>query len=215
MKKMWSALPVILLAALMYGSGDGSPELSTVKVDQQETSFGDLTADALCKAANVTISLVAAVTFKQGSIPASDLTPEQITSLLQAPEETWAVSKLTGAQIRAALERSLSRLPLPNTAFLQVSGLKVRYNPQAPRGARITSLTITKGTKGLVNDAQQYQVAMPLALAKGGSGYFQIFDEDNIVRRGTPGLAQVIVDYLSTPQTTKYTGQDRIKATTP
>lgn len=215
MKKVWSTFPIILVAALIYGSGDSPPELSTVKVTQQETSFGDLTADALCKAANVTIGLVPAVAFKEGTISTSELTAEQIASLLQAPEETWAVSQLTGAQIRAALERSLSRLPRPNTAFLQVSGLKVVYNPQAPRGARITSLTTTKGTKGPVDDTKEYQVAMPLSLAKGGSGYFQIFDEDDIVRRGTTGLAPVIIDYLSTPVTINYTGKGRIVAATP
>lgn len=210
MKKMWSALPAVLLAALMFGGGDGPEELSTVKVDRQETNFGDLTADALGHAAKVKVGLVAAVTFKQGTVPASNLTTEQIGSLLRSPEETWAVSRLKGAQIRAALERSLSRMPLPNTAFLQVSGLKVVYNPQAARGGRITSLVTTKDPKGPVDDAKEYQVVMPLSLAKGGSGYFQIFDESSITRRSTQGLSQAIVAYLDTKPKTKYTGKGRL-----
>ena len=213
MKKVYNALPIVFLAALIVGSGNGPAELTTVKVDRQETNFGDLTADALCKAAGVKIGLAPAVAFKQGTIPVADLTAEQIATLLQTPEETWAVSKLTGAQIRAALERSLGRLPRPNTAFLQVAGLKVVYNPAAPRGARITSLTTTKEPKGPVVDAQEYQVAMPLSLAKGGSGYFQVFDEHNILRRGTQGLSEVIVTYVASGSKTKYTGKGRLLAT--
>ena len=208
MKSIWSVWPVILFVGLLTGSEDGVRELSTVKVDQQETSFGDVAADAVSKAAKVRIALLAAVTFKQGTMPAADPIAQQIASLLQTPGETWAVSRLTGAQIRAALERSLSRLPLPNTAFLQVAGLKVRYDPQAPRGSRITSLATEDGA---VNDAQEYEVAMPLSLAKGGTGYFQIFDENNIVRRASKGLAEVIADYLRTAKTESYTGKGRIE----
>ncbi len=211
MKSMWNVLPIILFVGLLTGSEENITELSTVKVAQQETSFGDVAADALGRAAKVNIALVPAVAFKQGTIPAAGPTAEQIASLLQTPEESWAVSRLTGAQLRAALERSLSRLPLPNTAFLQVAGLKVRYDPQAQRGSRITSL-MTKDRA--VNDAQNYEVVMPLSLAKGRSGYFQIFDEDNIVRQGNTGLAQVIVDYLRTTATKKYTGKGRIEVGT-
>lgn len=214
MKKMYNILPVLALIALIYGSGTDPAELSTVKADQQETNFGDLTADALAHVARLKISLVAAVSFKPGAIAADNLTSEQIAGLLHKPEEGWAVSKLTGAQLRATLERGLSRLPLPSTAFLQVSGLKVRYNPQAPRGSRIIALTTTKGTKGPVDDTKEYQVVMPLSLAKGGSGYFQIFDQDNILRRGSDGLSQVITTYLSTQENIEYTGQNRIMAIT-
>ncbi len=211
MKSMWNVLPIILFVGLLTASEEKITELSTAKVAQQETSFGDVAADALCRAAKVHIALVPAVAFKPGTIPAADATTEQIASLLQTPEESWAVSRLTGAQLRAALERSLSRLPLPNTAFLQVAGLKVRYDPQAQRGSRITSL-VTKDRA--VNDAQNYEVVMPLSLAKGRSGYFQIFDEDNIVRPGNTGLAQVIVDYLTTADIQKYARKERIKVGT-
>ncbi len=214
MKKAFNILPVLALAALIYGSGTDPAELSTVKANQQETNFGDLTADALCHAAKVKIGLVAAVSFKPGTVSADNLTSEQVASLLQKPEEHWAVSKLTGAQLRAAVERGLSRLPLPSTAFLQVAGLKVQYNPGAPRGSRITALTTTKGTKAPVDATQEYQVVMPLSLAKGGSGYFRIFDQDAIIRRGSDGISQVITTYLSSGAKIKYTGKDRIVAVT-
>ena len=181
--------------------------LSTQNATRAETSFGDLTADALCSAARCTVGLVAAVAFKPGTIPADNPTAQQIASLLQTPDEKWAVSKLTGAQIRAALERSLSRLPLPSSAFLQVSGLKVKYDPQAPRNHRITSLQTNTGP---LEVNKKYQVVMPLFLAKGGSGYFQIFDKDDIVRQGNTGLATVIKTFVDSKDKLNYTGQGRI-----
>ena len=84
------------------------------------------------------------------------------------------------------------------------------YDPAAPRGTRITSLTTTKDTKEPVDDSKQYQVAMPLSLAKGGSGYFQIFDESSMVRRGVQGLREVIVTYVETRPEVKYTGKGRL-----
>ncbi len=194
-------------AALVHSVAAATDELSTINANKQETSFGDLTADALCSAANTTIALVGAVSFKSGTIPANKPTEQQVAGLLQTPDETWAVSKLTGAKIRAALERSLSRLPLPNSAFLQVSGLKVKYDPEAPRNRRITSLSTNTAA---LQDDKQYQVVMPLFLAKGGSGYFQIFDEDNIVRRGDIALATVINNFVASKDQLNYTGQGRI-----
>ncbi len=211
MKKLAIIVVVVALTAsaatLVYTLALAADELSTVNADKREVSFGDLTTDALCSASNTTIALVGAVSFKSGSIPANKPTPQQIASLLQTPDETWAVSKLTGAQIRAALERSLCRVPLPNTAFLQVSGLKVKYDPEAPRNRRITSLALNTGA---FEDDKAYQVVMPLFLAKGGSGYFQIFDEGNIVRRGSTGLAAVIKSFVDSKDELNYTGQGRI-----
>jgi 2',3'-cyclic-nucleotide 2'-phosphodiesterase (5'-nucleotidase family) len=96
---------------------------------------------------------------------------------------------------------------LPNTAFLQVSGLTVVYDPTKPRDRRLISLT---SPQGAIQPEEQYEVVMPLFLAQGGSGYFQIFDKDNIVRRGTTGLADAIFQYLQANPDRNYTGQGRI-----
>lgn len=195
------------IVGVLYGFAADGGQLSTANWDRQETSFGDLTADSLCASVNTTISLVAAVSFKPGAIPAQNPTQEQIASLLQNPEETWAVSRLTGAQIRQALERSLSRLPLPNTAFLQVSGLTVVYDAEKPRGQRIVSL---KGSTGPIQPDQHYEVVMPVLLAQGGSGYFQTFGKDDLIRQGSEGLADVIYAYRQAHPDQVYTGQGRL-----
>ena len=135
-----------MLAAALWHAAAQNGELSTLRCGQQEVTFGDLTTDALCADANAVIGLAPAVTFKPGTIPAAGATPGQVAGLLQTPDKPWAVSRLTGAQIAKALERSLSLAPQPNTtAFLQVSGLTVIYDPNKPRDHRIVSLTSAQG----------------------------------------------------------------------
>ena len=201
-------MAVLALLAPMGGTFGENGELSTERSGRQETTFGDLTADALCADADAVLGLAAAVSFKTGAIPAAGATREQVASLLQTPEESWAVSRLTGAQIRKALERSLSRAPLPNAnAFLQVSGMTVVYDPTQPRDERIISLTTAQGP---IEPEQQYEVVMPLALAKGGSGYFQVFGKDDIIRHGTTAMADAVLQYRQADPEKEYTGQGRI-----
>lgn len=203
-------LLLYLMALLLLGSLPGAAaadQLTTVGCDRQEVSFGDLTADALCADSGATLAFVAAVSFKAGSIPASGATADQVASLLQTPAESWAVSALTGAQIRASLERSLSRLPLPSVAFLQISGLTVTYDASQPRDHRVVSV---RSAKGPILAEQKYEVVMPLSLAQGGSGYFQIFDKNSIVRQGTRGLGALVYAFLEAHPDREYTGQGRL-----
>jgi 5'-nucleotidase / UDP-sugar diphosphatase len=203
-----------LMAILLAGSlssAFAADQLSTAGCDKQEVSFGDLTADALCANSGATMAFVPALSFKSGSVPAVGATQAQVASLLQVPEESWAVCSLTGAQIRQSLERSLNRLPLPSVAFLQLSGLTVTYDASKPRDHRVVSV---RSPKGPVLAEQKYEVVMPLSLAQGASGYFLIFDKDSIVRQGTTGLGALIYAFLQANPDREYTGQGRLVPTT-
>ncbi len=211
-KHLVGALAVVIAAALSATpavAGETTGELTSADAQKQETTFGDLTADALCEAAGTTIALVPAVSFKSGTIPAGPVTGDNVKALLNKPSEVWAVVKLTGVQLQQALERSVSRAPMPNAGFLQVSGITLTYDPKAPREARIISLSVSEAE---VEPDAKYEVAMPLSLAKGGSGYFQIFGEKDVVRTGPAeaGMAAVIVEYVDKKETVSYTGQGRI-----
>ena len=204
---MLIVVTLVPLSATLLVAGETSTPLTSANAQKQETTFGDLTADALCKAAGTTIALVPAVSFKSGTIPPGPVTKNKVKGLLTKPSEVWAVSRLSGAQLRRALERSVSRAPMPNAGFLQVSGISLTYNPKAPRDERIISL-LASGSE--VEPDAQYKVAMPLSLAKGGSGYFQIFEEGQIVTTGSDEMADLIVAYVDKKATVSYTGQGRI-----
>jgi len=99
-------LATALVVSIIYGVNGATAQLSTVDVKLRETSFGDLATDALCDAANTTISLMAARDFKHGVIE-GEITEAKIRSLLAVPDDVWVVSRFAdkaglGAQPRDA-----------------------------------------------------------------------------------------------------------------
>lgn len=200
-------MAIALLAGPVLADGTTTTELTSANAQREETSFGDLTADALVRAADTTIALVPAVSFKSGTIPPGPVTNDAVRELLTNPDETWAVVTLTGVELQQTLERGVSRAPQPHSGFLQMSGVRLTYDPSRPRNSRIVSLTISGAE---VQPDRQYEVAMPLSLAKGGSGYFIIFGENDITRSGSSEMSDLIVDYVDAEETVSYTGQGRI-----
>ncbi|MCH8979754.1 MAG: 5'-nucleotidase C-terminal domain-containing protein [Armatimonadetes bacterium] len=102
-----------------------------------------------------------------------------LSKLFKYPWDTIVVSQLTGAQLRAALSRSISLYPSPNNGFLQLSGVEVTFKKSAPADERIVSVTIDGQA---LDDDAKYDVAMPIRLARGGYGYLKIWDKKSIKR---------------------------------
>lgn len=200
---------VLVLPRPVLAQGQTATPLNTAICDCQESSFGDLTADAIRAAGNADIGFVAAISFRGGTMAPGPIITDRVAALLANPNELWAVSRLTGAQIRGALEHAVRTAPLPNNSFLQVSGLAVDYSASAPRDQRVRSVRVGMGQ---LSDTATYTVAMPLSLAKGGSGFFKFFAKEAIASQGTTGLAQAIVDYAGRQGTVSYTGVGRINA---
>jgi len=218
------SLLLVILSLLTLGTVVVADTLATGPISSQdagkkEIGFGDLLADALRSAANADIALVAAVSCKPGTIPAGPVTEAQLAAMLQNPGEVWAVSKLTGAQVQAAMEKSLSRLPGTNNGFLQVAGIKVTFDPDGPRNSRVKSITVrtvtAPGSETYVplDPGKQYRVAMPLSLAKGGSGYFTIFDASKIEGDpSTQSLLQALTGFAFGKASITYPGTGRLIA---
>ncbi len=206
------ALCIALTLAVCAASADtiANGPISSENAGKQETGFGDMVADALLDASGADIALVAAVSLKPGAIPAGPITGEQVSSLLQNPEEVWTVSKLTGAQVIAALENSLSRLPGTSSGFLQVAGITVTYSADGPRNGRVQSVSVGSAP---LDEQKTYRVAMPLSLAKGGSGYFVVFSASMI--EGDPSTQSVLdaaTSMLSRVRSVTYDGKGRLIA---
>jgi 2',3'-cyclic-nucleotide 2'-phosphodiesterase (5'-nucleotidase family) len=104
---------------------------------------------------------------------------DNLASWLQYPTDELAVVDLKGSQIRAALERSVSLYPSTSTGFLQLSGIDATFSKTAPVDKRIVAVTIG-GSK--LEDGRTYAVAMPVSLARGGYGYFKIWEKSQITR---------------------------------
>jgi 2',3'-cyclic-nucleotide 2'-phosphodiesterase (5'-nucleotidase family) len=114
-----------------------------------------------------------------GLINIATFDKDNLASILTYPTEKIVVVKLTGAQIKQALERSVSLFPQPNPSFLQLSGFSATFKKSAATGSRI--LTVKAGDDP-IDPAHTYMVAMPASLGGGTLGYFKIWDKSNIVK---------------------------------
>jgi len=188
----------LLLAALAVArpAASGPPAFDNSSARTEETSFGDLLADAVREAAKADIGLVSAgaTHLTTATIEGGDTEP--LTDLLVCPEEKIAALSLTGQQVLLALERGLSALPTPSNGFLQVSGVRVTFAVGAPVGARVKTATVLQTGKPIDPQAK-YRVATQLSLAKGGQGYFMVFGRDAVVETIDIGVKEALEEYAS------------------
>ena len=160
----------ILLASFLIGL---SAFALSQAADVGGNSAAQDAADVLKQAAGSDAAFIPAGLVKQS------FEKDNLASLLEYPTEEVVVVGLTGAQIRAALELSVSLFPQPNKSFLQLSGLEVAFNRAAPSNKRIVTVTANGAA---LDNAKTYTVAMPSSLAKGGLGYFKIWEKSQIQR---------------------------------
>jgi 2',3'-cyclic-nucleotide 2'-phosphodiesterase (5'-nucleotidase family) len=161
------ALDVTLLKPL----GKTKVPLDTRKhlVRSEETAFGDYVADAMRE------RLGADVAFMNGGGIRGDRTykgGDTITSkdvVGELPFGNKAVLlEVSGADLQASIERGLSGLPEHEGRFLQVSGLSFTYDPKAPVGSRVRSITVAGAP---LDPAKRYRLATNDYLAAGGDGF--------------------------------------------
>lgn len=149
------------------------PVLTLGQEGPKAGSFGpaQAMADVIRSVTGTDIALIPAMMVK------SESSSTNLARLVNYPGDFLSVSELTGSQIRAALNRSLSLYPSPNNGFLQVSGIEVTFNPAASSGSRVVSVLVG-GAK--LDDEKVYAVGMPISLAKGNYGYLNIWDKKAI-----------------------------------
>lgn len=142
------------------------------------------------------------VAFITSGVIKTNYSGTDLAEALDFPEDEIVVSSLRGSQIQEALERSVALFPQNNSAFLQVSGLTVTFDPARPSGSRITSVEVN-GSR--LDPSRIYSVAMPNSLAIGGSGYFKIWDKGAISRRLGQTIESVVKGKSPSATSPRYT----------
>jgi 2',3'-cyclic-nucleotide 2'-phosphodiesterase (5'-nucleotidase family) len=153
-------------------------DLDGAHVRQRETNLGNLVADIMR-----TVSGADATIINGGGIRTSiGKGPVLVKDVYGAfPFDNYIVAfRLTGQQIRDALEHGVSGVERGEGRFPQVSGLAFRYAPSAPPGARVKEIRV--GAEP-VETAREYTVATNDFLAAGGDGY-KAFGEAMAASRG-------------------------------
>lgn len=151
-------------------------DASTESVRANETRLGNLIADGmLWKAKQYDSKAVIAMQNGGGiraPIDAGAITLGDVLTTLPFGN-TLATMKLTGAEIKEALEHSVSLAPLENGGFLHISGMKFSFDSSKAAGERVTLMQVknTDGTFTDINLATEYVIATNAFTAKGGDGF--------------------------------------------
>lgn len=129
----------------------------------------------------------------RASIEAGDITVGDVQNVL--PFGNYIVTvKLTGAQLKEAVENGLpgrtggSLEPIGKMA--QVAGLEVTYNPDAPEGSRI--VTITHNGEA-IDDSATYLVATNDFMQSGGDGYTSLTQP---IENEFSALDEAVIHYI-------------------
>jgi len=153
-------------AALGGVVGETLVDLDRDHVCQRETNLGDLVADVLREAAGADLALINGGSIRAG-IPRGKVRLKDLYDAL--PFDNYPVAvRLSGSEVREALEHGVSALEENSGRFPQVSGLTFTYSPAAAPGARVRDVTV-RGRP--LNPDGQYVVATNDFVAAGGDGY--------------------------------------------
>jgi 2',3'-cyclic-nucleotide 2'-phosphodiesterase (5'-nucleotidase family) len=146
--------------------GEAAVDLDAEQARIQETALGNLVTDILKEKTGADAALINGGTLRAG-IPRGPVTRKQIYTAL--PFDNYLVAfRLTGAQVRRALEHGVAGLPERQGRFPQVAGLRFTYRASAPPGQRIMEVEV--GGRPL-DAAKVYVLATHDFLAAGGDGY--------------------------------------------
>jgi 5'-nucleotidase / UDP-sugar diphosphatase len=149
---------------------------SDISVRANELPIGNLITDGMLDKArdfNPNVSMA----FQNGggiraSIDQGEITYGEVLTTLPFGN-TLATMKLTGAEIKQALEHSVSLAPAENGGFLHVSGMKFTYDSTKAAGSRVETMEVKNadGTFTAIDPAQEYVIATNAFTAKGGDGF--------------------------------------------
>jgi 2',3'-cyclic-nucleotide 2'-phosphodiesterase (5'-nucleotidase family) len=130
-------------------------------------------------------------------IPPGPLTRRDVRALLPF-DNTVVLLEVSGAGLRAALERSVGALPGLFGGYLHTAGLEVQVDPARPAGSRVGAIAV--GGQPLTAD-RLVRVALPDFLARGGDGY-AMFARARVLRdrESGPGMVEAVLEALARGQ---------------
>ncbi len=166
---------------------------------KNECVTGSLTADAFLafgRKYGADIALINSGSIRagmhRGNISRADL-------LSQHPfPDGVCVAKLSGRDIRAALEHGLSADTVEKPQLLQTSGLRYLFELSQPAGKRLKTVEVKSNTEHWVplSDEKHYTAVMPGYLCTGGDGFSMLVTPVPINAGDRPDALHIFESYL-------------------
>lgn len=146
--------------------GVAEVDLDGENVRKKETNLGNFIADIMKEVSNADATIINGGGIRT-SIKKGEIKVKHVYSVL--PFDNYIVAvRLTGDQIRNALEYGVSSVESGEGRFPQVSGIFFQYRPAEPAGNRIKDIYIAGK---LLEAGREYIIATNDFLAAGGDGY--------------------------------------------
>lgn len=177
----------------------------------REAAIGTLIADAMRAATGADVALTNGGGIRGDRTYAAGSTLTRGDVLAELPfGNVVEVVRLTGAQLRAALEHGVSAVEQGAGRFPQVSGLRLTYDPAAQPGARVGAVTVGQAP---LDPAATYTVAVNDYIGRGGDGYAVLVRAPRTVSaEGGRLLSTVVMDALAAAGTVAPATDGRITA---
>ncbi|QIE45113.1 multifunctional 2',3'-cyclic-nucleotide 2'-phosphodiesterase/5'-nucleotidase/3'-nucleotidase [Pseudohalocynthiibacter aestuariivivens] len=142
----------------------------------------------------------------RAGIDAGPVTMGEVLTVLPF-QNTLSTFRVTGAEVRAALENGLSQVEEGAGRFPQVAGMSVTYDPSAAPGNRVREVTVA----GVALDPDRlYGMVSNNYLRNGGDGYSVLKDARDPYDYG-PDVADVLAEYLAQRIPFSPTVDDRVR----
>jgi 5'-nucleotidase len=179
---------------VVIGRTDVPLEARTSRLRTQETNVGDFVADRLREWLGADAAFVNGGAIRTNRIvPAGPLTKRDVHSLLPFTDVVLKL-ELRGRDLRSALEHGLAQTDREGGGFLQISGVRVVWDPRRAPGQRVVSISV--GGRPL-EDESTYSVAVPSYLVRGGDGYTAFARGTVVINESSgPQVAQIVMDAI-------------------
>ena len=180
---------------VVIGRTDVPLEAHGAKLRTQETNIGDFVADLMRERMASDLALLNGGAIRTNrTVPAGPLTKRDVHSLLPFTNVVLKL-EMSGGDLRRALERGLAQTDREGGGFLQVSGIRLAWDPRRPAGRRLVSAEV--GGKPLAAEAL-YTVAVPGYLWRGGDGFTEFAGAKVLVGdENGPNLTQLVLDAIA------------------
>ncbi|KAJ1928719.1 hypothetical protein IWQ60_001819 [Tieghemiomyces parasiticus] len=168
------------------------------RVRIEESAIGNLLGDLMrCAFPHTDVALACGGAIRSDSVYGpGDITMRTIMELFPF-EDPMVVVRLSGDQLRQALENGVSKYPAQEGRFPQISGMRIQFDPRLPPGARIVDVQIlvpgtttalapgdgpAKSPQYVPLDPQtMYNVATREYMADGHDGYDVLKEGERVV----------------------------------
>ncbi len=178
-------------------------------VRTREAAIGNLIADAMRASTKADVAIMNGGGVRGGKLylPGTEITRRDVLAELPFGNRVVTV-ETNGAELKAAIENGLSRLPMPAGGFPQVSGMTIVADASRPPGSRVISIRVGNAP---LDDKRMYTVATNDFVSQGGDGYTMFADASRLLPDpDAPLLANEVMTYIRKLGTVKTGVEGRI-----